>query len=235
MSSINSALIERVYQANLLLVTYDLVTFTWGNVSEIDRESQLIVIKPSGVEYALMKPEDMVVVDLEGHVRQGSLKPSSDLDTHLELYRRFETIHAIVHTHSTYATSYAQAQFPIHCLGTTHADTFNGSVPCTRLMSRTEIKDHYELNTGKVIVETFQENGIDPAEMPGVLVASHGPFIWGKDAIKAVENAKILEEVARMNSITEGINPTVQAIQPDLLDKHFQRKHGKNAYYGQTK
>lgn len=222
----------RVYEANILLPKLDLVTFTWGNVSEIDRDLGIIVIKPSGVEYDVMKLEDMVVVDLDGNVIGGTLKPSSDLATHVELYKAFPNIRAVVHTHSTHATAYAQAKTSIECLGTTHADTFYGTVPITRLLTQEEIKDDYERNTGILIAQTFSENNIDPDAIPGVLVASHGPFVWGKSAVEAVQNAKVLEEVAKMNILTNSISKT-EPVQDDLLDKHYLRKHGKGAYYGQ--
>ncbi len=224
---------QEVYEANLLLPQYQLITFTWGNVSAIDRETGLVIIKPSGVEYDTMKVEDMVVVDLEGNVVEGELKPSSDLMTHLELYKAFKDIKGIVHTHSRYATTWAQAKKDIIALGTTHADYFYGAIPCTRLMSELEIKENYELNTGKVIVETFNERNIDANQMPGVVVASHGPFTWGKTAMDAVHNAVVLEEVAMMALNTMMINPEVKSMQQELLDKHFLRKHGANAYYGQ--
>ena len=221
-----------VYEANIMLPKLDLVTFTWGNVSEIDRELEVIVIKPSGVEYDDMKKEDMVVTDLEGVVIEGSLKPSSDLATHVELYKAFPDIKAVVHTHSTHATAYAQAKVPIACLGTTHADTFYGTVPCTQLLSDEEILNDYEKNTGLLITRTFIDNNIDPNSIPGVLVASHGPFVWGKNAKDAVYNAKVLEEVAKINILSNTINPT-QSVSNTLLDKHYLRKHGKGAYYGQ--
>lgn len=226
---------KRVLEANLLLPKYDLITFTWGNVSEIDREKGVVAIKPSGVEYDDMKADDIVVVDLEGKVLEGSLKPSSDLMTHLELYKSFETIGGIVHTHSRHATSFAQAGKEIVALGTTQADYFYGNVPCTRKMTPEEIANDYELNTGKVIVETFNENNINPAEVPGVVVYSHGPFAWGSDCMNAVHNAVVLEEVARMNINVQILNPNIERMQQELLDKHFKRKHGPNAYYGQDK
>lgn len=235
MSLSKTKLINRVYQANLLLPKYNLVTFTWGNVSEIDREQGIIAIKPSGVDYEKMRIEDIVITDLKGNTIEGDLKPSSDLDTHVELYQAFPDIKAVVHTHSSYATIYAQAHRDINCLGTTHADTFYGNVFCTRLLTAKEIGKDYERNTGKVIIEEYCKRGINPNQLPGVLVASHGPFVWGDDAIKAVENAKVLEEVARMNYFTEKLNPQISQIQTELLDKHFLRKHGKNAYYGQKK
>lgn len=226
---------KRVLEANLLLPKYDLITFTWGNVSEIDREKGVVAIKPSGVEYDDMKADDIVVVDLEGKVLEGSLKPSSDLMTHLELYKSFEGIGGIVHTHSRHATSFAQAGKEIVALGTTQADYFYGNVPCTRKMTPEEIANDYELNTGKVIVETFNDQNINPDEVPGVVVYSHGPFAWGSDCMNAVHNAVVLEEVARMNINVQILNPNIERMQQELLDKHFKRKHGPNAYYGQDK
>lgn len=223
---------QRVCRANLDLVSHGLVILTWGNVSGIDRESGLVVIKPSGVSYAKMQPEDMVVVSLaDGRVVEGRLKPSSDTPTHLELYRRFDGIGGIVHTHSLYATIWAQARRPIPVLGTTHADYFNGPIPCTRVMRPAEIRSDYELNTGRVIVEAFKK--LDPMQMPAILVAGHGPFTWGTTPEKAVENAVVLEYVARLALETFGLNRRVTPIQPALLRKHFNRKHGPAAYYGQ--
>ena len=225
---------EEVLAANLALPKHHLVTFTWGNVSAVDRERGVIVIKPSGVEYDVMTAEDMVVVDLaSGKVVEGNKKPSSDTPTHLELYRQFEHIGGIVHTHSRHATVWAQAQHDLAAFGTTHGDYFYGSIPCTRLMKDAEIEGEYELETGKVIVETFRERGIDPMQVPAVLVASHGPFAWGKDADNAVHNAVVLEEIAYMNLFSLQVNPQLDAMQQSLLDKHYLRKHGKNAYYGQ--
>lgn len=225
---------EEVLAANLALPKHHLVTFTWGNVSAVDRERGVIVIKPSGVEYDVMTAEDMVVVDLaSGKVVEGNKKPSSDTPTHLELYRQFEHIGGIVHTHSRHATVWAQAQRDLAAFGTTHGDYFYGSIPCTRLMKDAEIEGEYELETGKVIVETFRERGIDPMQVPAVLVASHGPFAWGKDADNAVHNAVVLEEIAYMNLFSLQVNPQLGAMQQTLLDKHYLRKHGKNAYYGQ--
>ncbi|WP_026674491.1 L-ribulose-5-phosphate 4-epimerase [Alkalihalobacterium bogoriense] len=224
---------EKVFQANLALPKHKLVTFTWGNVSGIDREKGLVVIKPSGVEYDEMRVEDMVVVDLDGNVVEGHLRPSSDTATHLVLYKAFQDIGGIVHTHSSFATSWAQAGKSLAAFGTTHADYFYGEIPCTRPMSEAEIKGEYELETGNVIVETFEKKQINPAQMPGVLVHSHAPFVWGKDPDNAVHNAVVLEEVAKMaiNMIT--INPTTEPMDQELLDRHFLRKHGANAYYGQ--
>ncbi|QIM64474.1 L-ribulose-5-phosphate 4-epimerase [Frederiksenia canicola] len=224
---------ERVLQANLELPKYGLVTFTWGNVSEIDRETGLVAIKPSGVEYDVMTVDDIVIVDLQGNRVWGDKKPSSDTPTHLELYRQFPGIGGVVHTHSRHAVGWAQAGEDILALGTTHGDYFYGSVPCTRKMTPAEIAGEYELETGKVIVETFQKRGINPNMVPGVLVHSHGPFTWGKDGHNAVHNSVVLEEVAYMNFCSKLIRPNVQAMQQELLDKHYLRKHGKNAYYGQ--
>ena len=221
-----------VYQANLLLPKYNLVTFTWGNVSAVDRLKNLVVIKPSGVEYEEMTVEDMVVVDLfTGNVVEGNKKPSSDTPTHLELYRAFPKIGGIVHTHSREATSFAQAGKGILPFGTTHADYFYGEIPCTRLMTPDEINSDYEKNTGVVIVETFAN--INPMDIPAVLVKNHGPFAWGTDAMNAVHNAVVLEEVACMARNTLSINPDAKAVSQELLDKHYLRKHGANAYYGQ--
>lgn len=224
---------KEVFEANLSLVTYNLVTFTWGNVSAFDEESKLLVIKPSGVDYDIMKESDMVVVDLEGNVVEGDLKPSSDLWTHIELYKAYPQIKAVVHTHSSYATTFAQARIDIPAFGTTHADYFYGSIPCTRLMSEEEIKGHYEKETGKVIIETLKNRNLSPDEISAVLVASHGPFGWGKTAKKAVENAVVLEEVAKMALRNLMLNPNLDSMQQTLLDKHYLRKHGANAYYGQ--
>lgn len=224
---------RQVLAANLSLPAYGLVTFTWGNVSAIDRQSGLVVIKPSGIAYEAMTLEDLVVVDLEGKVREGHRKPSSDTATHLALYRAFADIGGVVHTHSRNATIWAQAGQPIPALGTTHADYFYGDIPCTRPMSEAEIAGDYEGETGKVIIETFNQAGRDPQQVPGVLVYSHGPFAWGKDAADAVHNAVVLEEVAIMAMATRQLAPAIALMQPELLDKHFLRKHGKHAYYGQ--
>lgn len=227
---------KEVLKANLLLPKYGLVTFTWGNVSAIDREKGIIAIKPSGVEYDDMKEEDIVLVDLEGNVVEGNLKPSSDLMTHLEFYRNWPNIGGVVHTHSRWATSFAQAGKDIMALGTTQADYFYGAIPCTRLMTPEEIQGEYELETGKVIVETFKERGLNPDEVPGVLVHSHGPFAWGTDAENAVHNAVVMEECAMMDAIASLLsNNQIEPMQQVLLDKHFKRKHGPNAYYGQGK
>ena len=222
---------KQVYEANMLLPAYHLVTFTWGNVSGIDREKGLFVIKPSGVDYDGMRPEDMVVVDLCGKVVEGRWKPSSDTATHLELYKAFPKCGGIVHTHSRWATTFAQAGMEIPAMGTTQADYFYGAIPCTRPMTDEEIRGAYEKESGKVIVETFQ--GKDPADIPGVLVCSHGPFAWGTDAMNAVHNAVVMEECAFMDWHAMVINPALGPMQQTLLDKHYLRKHGKNAYYGQ--
>lgn len=224
---------QRVLEANLLLPKYGLVKFTWGNVSEIDREKGLVVIKPSGVEYDGMKAEDMVVVDLEtGKVVEGRYKPSSDTPTHLELYKAFTEVGGIVHTHSKWAASFAQAGKGVAALGTTQGDYFYGEIPCTRKMTPEEIAGEYEKETGTVIIERFK--GIDPMTIPAVLVHSHGPFTWGKDAFDAVHNSVVLEEAAFMNFHTIMLNPGISPMQQELLDKHYLRKHGKNAYYGQN-
>ena len=222
---------EKVLKANLDLVKYGLVTFTWGNVSGIDREKGLVVIKPSGVEYDGMTAEDMVVIDLDGNVVEGKWKPSSDTPTHLVLYKAFPEIGGIVHTHSRKATSWAQAGRGIPAYGTTHGDYFYGEIPCTRKMTPEEISGEYEKETGNVIVETFSDKPY--ADIPAVLVNSHGPFAWGTDPDNAVHNAVVLEELAFMAYNTEAINPEVKVMQQELLDKHYLRKHGKNAYYGQ--
>jgi L-ribulose-5-phosphate 4-epimerase len=228
------ALKQEVLKANLELPRYGLVTFTWGNVSAIDRESGLVVIKPSGVEYDVMTADDMVVVSLEtGDVVDGKKKPSSDTATHLALYRAFPSIGGIVHTHSRHATIWSQAGKDLPAWGTTHADYFYGDIPCTRLMSEVEIEGEYELETGNVIIETFEKRGIDAAQVPAVLVHSHGPFAWGKDAHTAVHNAVVLEEIAYMGIFSRQLTPELPNMQQTLLDKHFLRKHGKNAYYGQ--
>ena len=224
---------EKVLKANLLLPHYGLVTFTWGNVSEIDRERNLVVIKPSGVDYDKLTVEDMVVVDLSGHVVEGTLRPSSDTPTHLELYKAFKEIGGIVHTHSTFATSWAQAGSKIPCYGTTHADYFYNEIPCARSLTKEEIASDYEKNTGLVIVETFKSR--DPLATPGVLCVNHGPFSWGKDSLEAVHNAVVLEEVAKMAMYAKLINPELKAAPQTIMDKHYFRKHGKDAYYGQTK
>lgn len=228
-----SKLKKDVCEANLALVRHGLVILTWGNASAIDRAHGWVVIKPSGVSYDAMTPEDMVVVDLEGKVVEGSLNPSSDTPTHLELYRRFDSIGGITHTHSTHAVMFAQAQREIPCFGTTHADQFYGAVPLTRPLSKAEIEGQYELETGHVIVERLA--GMEPLEFPGVLVASHGPFTWGKTVGAAVENAVALEAIAQIALGTLQINPQVGPVDQYLLDKHYLRKHGPGAYYGQKK
>ena len=223
---------EEVLKANLMLPKHKLVTFTWGNVSGIDREKGLVVIKPSGVEYESMTIEDMVVVSLEnGKVVEGKKKPSSDTPTHIELYRAFKNIGGIVHTHSRWATAFAQAERGIVPLGTTHADYFHGEIPCTRAMDAQEIAGEYEKETGLVIIETIKD--ADPLAIPSILVKSHGPFSWGKTVMDAVHNAVVLEEVAFMNLQTLCLNPEIPCMQQELLDKHYLRKHGENAYYGQ--
>lgn len=224
---------QAVWEANMALPQYGLVTFTWGNVSAVDRESGYAVIKPSGVPYEKLKPEQMVVVDLEGNVVEGNMKPSSDTPTHVWLYKSFPSIGGIVHTHSSWATSWAQAGRGIPALGTTHADYFYGEIPCTRPMTEAEIKGAYEKETGVVIVETFQERGIDPMQVPGVLVNSHAPFCWGKDAHDAVHNAVVVEEVAKLALHTFMLQPNAAPMDQNLLDRHYLRKHGANAYYGQ--
>lgn len=228
---------QQVYEANMLLPKYSLVVFTWGNVSGIDREKGMFVIKPSGVPYEEMKPEDMVVVDIEGKKVEGKMNPSSDTPTHAELYRRFANIGGVVHTHSRWATIWAQAGRAIPAYGTTHADYFHGAVPCTRPLTKEEVERAYELETGKVIASHFEENGLNPEHVPAVLVHSHGPFSWGKDAMKAVENAAVLEEVAMMAWHTEALPAAAPRgpMEAYVLEKHFLRKHGSNAYYGQGK
>ncbi len=224
---------RQVYEANMLLPKYGLVTFTWGNVSAIDRESGLFVIKPSGVEYESMQPEDMVVMDLNGNRVEGKLRPSSDTPTHLELYKAFPEIGGIVHTHSSYATSWAQAGRSIPCYGTTHADYIYGEVPCVRCLTKEEIDEAYETNTGKLIVSEFKRSKKEIMAVPAVLCKNHGPFTWGKDAKDAVHNAVVLEEVAKMAYRTESINSKVEPAPQELQDKHYYRKHGAGAYYGQ--
>ena len=227
------ALKEKVLRANLMLPEHGLVKFTWGNASEIDRETGLVVIKPSGVDYEGMAASDMVVVDLQGNVIEGKYRPSSDTPTHLELYKAFPEIGGIVHTHSKWAASFAQAGTGVAALGTTHGDYFYGEVPCTRPMTEAEIAGAYEKETGTVIIETFRERGISPAQIPAVLVFSHGPFTWGKDCMEAVYHSVVLEEAAFMNFHAMMLNPQLGPMQQALLDKHYLRKHGKNAYYGQ--
>lgn len=225
---------QQVLEANLDLPRHKLVTFTWGNVSAVDRERGLVVIKPSGVEYEHMTAEDMVVVDLaSGRTVEGAKKPSSDTATHLALYREFADIGGIVHTHSRHATIWAQAGLDIPAWGTTHADYFYGAIPCTRLMTQDEIEHNYELETGNVIIETFRQRDINPNAIPAVLVNAHGPFAWGKDAHNSVHNAVVLEEIAYMGIFSRQLTPGIHSMQRELLDKHYLRKHGQNAYYGQ--
>lgn len=223
---------QQVYEANMELPKRGLVTYTWGNVSAIDRNTGYVVIKPSGVDYEVMKPEDMVVVDLMGNRVEGRYKPSSDTPTHLELYKKYPELGGIVHTHSSWATSWAQAGRAIPCYGTTHADYFYGEILCARNLTEEEISEVYEKNTGLVIIETLGEKS--PLEAPGILCKNHGPFTWGKDAHEAVHNAVVLEEVAKMAYRTEQLNPKVLPADQALQDKHYYRKHGANAYYGQT-
>ncbi len=222
-----------VYEANMELPKRGLVTYTWGNVSGIDREKGLFVIKPSGVEYDELKPEDLVVMDLNGNKVEGKMNPSSDTKTHLELYKAFPDLGGIVHTHSTHAVAWAQAGRDITAYGTTHADYFYGDIPCARSLTAQEIEEDYETNTGKVIIETFKERGIEPKFVPAVVCRNHGPFTWGKDAAQAVYHAVVLEEVAKMAWLTEQLNHHVQRAPQYIQDKHFLRKHGPNAYYGQ--
>ena len=224
---------KEVFEANMLLPKYGLVTFTWGNVSGINREKGLIVIKPSGVDYEKMSADDMVVLDLEGNVVEGHYKPSSDTPTHIELYKAFPEIGGVVHTHSSYATSWAQAGRSIPCYGTTHADYIYGEVPCVRCLNKDEIESAYEENTGHLIVNEFKAQDKDPVAVPAVLCKNHGPFTWGKDAHEAVHNAVVLDEVAKMAARCEMINPQNQPAPQVLQDKHYFRKHGANAYYGQ--
>lgn len=226
---------KQVYEANMELPKYGLVTFTWGNVSAIDRESGLFVIKPSGVPYEDLKPEDMVVMNLDGEKVEGDLNPSSDTPTHLELYKAFPEIGGIVHTHSSWATSWAQAGRGIPCYGTTHADYIYGEVPCVRNLTKEEIEDAYETNTGRLIVTEFRARSLDVKAVPAVLCKNHGPFTWGKNATEAVHNAVVLEEVAKMAARAEMINPRITPAPQELQDKHYNRKHGANAYYGQSK
>jgi len=229
----DDVLISKTLEANLQLQTSGLVIFTWGNVSGIDRQRGLVVIKPSGVPYEQLKKEDLVIVDMEGNKVQGTYKPSSDLASHLEIYRNFPDCGGVVHTHSRMATAWAQAGSDLPAFGTTHADYFYGLVPCTRPLTAEEIRGAYELETGRVIVETFIQRKIDPVAVPGVLVNGHGPFSWGKDPLDAVHNSIVLEETAAMASVSLAINPGLQQIGQVLLDKHYLRKHGAGAYYGQ--
>ena len=224
---------EKVCQANLDLPKHGLVKYTWGNVSEVDRETGLFVIKPSGVDYACLKASDMIVCDLEGHVVEGELNPSSDTPTHAVLYKAYPKIGGIVHTHSTWATIWAQAGLDLPAMGTTHADTFYGSVPCARYLSQEELDQGYEAQTGQVIIDTFAARDLDPSAVPGILLHGHGPFTWGKDAKTAVMHAVVLEEVAKMNLFTRELNHFAEPLPQHILDKHYLRKHGKHAYYGQ--
>lgn len=224
---------EEVYQANLELPKHGLVKFTWGNVSAVDRESRLFVIKPSGVSYDKMKPGDMVVIDFDGNVVEGEMRPSSDTATHAVLYKHYEEIGGIVHTHSTWATIWAQAGLDVPVMGTTHADTFYGSVPCTRFLTQDEVDHGYEAATGRVIIETFEQRGLDIMAVPGVLLKGHAPFTWGKDAKSAVINSVVLEEVSKMNLFSRQLNSFAEELPQRILDKHYLRKHGKDAYYGQ--
>ncbi|MEJ5072868.1 L-ribulose-5-phosphate 4-epimerase [Enterobacter ludwigii] len=223
---------QQVFAANLDLPRFGLVTFTWGNVSAIDRERGWVAIKPSGVAYETLTADDIVIVDLQGNVLEGRYRPSSDTATHLALYRQYPDIGGVVHTHSTHATAWAQAGLSIPALGTTHADYFFGDIPCTRPLSEAEVQGDYELNTGKVIIETLGE--APPLHTPGIVIWQHGPFAWGKDAHEAVHNAVVMEEVAKMAWLARGINPQIKPIDGWLMEKHFTRKHGPNAYYGQV-
>ncbi|WP_440898047.1 L-ribulose-5-phosphate 4-epimerase [Amphibacillus sp. Q70] len=226
---------KRVFKANIALPKQGLIKLTWGNVSEINRELGVIVIKPSGVSYETMREEDMVVIDLDGHsLERDNLKPSSDLATHIVLYKHFQDVNAIVHTHSTNAVKWAQARRDIPAYGTTHADTFCGAVPCTRQLTQAEIEENYELETGNVIVETFTQRKLDPLECPAVIVYGHGPFTWGETTEVAVQNSIVLEEVADMAFGTEQLNSNIDTIDQYLLDKHYYRKHGASSYYGQN-
>ena len=229
------ALKEQVYLANMELPKRKLVTYTWGNVSGIDREKGLFVIKPSGVDYDVLRPSDMVVMDLQGNQVEGSLNPSSDTKTHLVLYNAFPSIGGIVHTHSPYAVAWAQAGEDLPCYGTTHADYFYGSIPCARHLTHQELDEDYERNTGMTIVETFRERRIDPKAAPAVLCYSHGPFTWGKDADQAVYHSVVLEECAKIGILTRILNPNAAPAPQRMQDKHYLRKHGPNAYYGQKK
>jgi L-ribulose-5-phosphate 4-epimerase len=227
------ALKEQVYEANMELQTRKLVLYTFGNVSQIDRDKGVIAIKPSGVSYDAMRPEDMVVVDLENNIVEGTMRPSSDTKTHVHLYNHFPTIGGVTHTHSTYATAWAQAKRSIPCYGTTHADFVYGEVPCTYVMTDEQVERDYEEETGVQITDRFKD--LDPDSVPMVLVAGHAPFTWGKDAAKSVYHAVILEELARMAQLTESIAHKAESLKQAILDKHYFRKHGANAYYGQTK
>ena len=224
---------KSVYEANMDLTKYNLVTFTWGNVSGFDKETGYFIIKPSGVEYEVLKPEDMVVMDLQGNKIEGKYRPSSDTNTHIELYKKYPEIGGIVHTHSPEAVSWAQAGMSIPVYGTTHSDYFYGDIPCTRSLTQQEIESDYEKNTGLVIIETFTNNQINPMHTPGVLCANHGPFTWGTDAHNAVHNAVVLEEVAKMAYKAKMLKAEIERAPTYLVEKHFMRKHGENAYYGQ--
>ena len=224
---------KRVFESNIMLPKNDLVTLTWGNASEKDKETGYIVIKPSGIAYDKMSWEDMVIVDLTGKVIEGKYKPSSDTKTHIEIYKKYPDLGGIVHTHSRWATIFSQAEKDIPALGTTHADYFYGSIPCTRLLSKEEIRGDYEKETGKVIIETFEDLNVDPSIIPAILVAHHGPFVFGKDSLEAVEHSIILEQLAFMAYHNISLNPNTEKIQKELLEKNFNRKHGKDAYYGQ--
>lgn len=224
---------EEVYLANLELPKQDLVKYTWGNVSGFDEETQYFVIKPSGVDYENLKPKDMIVVDLDGNIVEGEMNPSSDTKTHAVLYKKFPDIRAVVHTHSPWATMWAQAGLDVPALGTTHADTFYGRVPCARFLTKAEIEQDYEKETGNLIYETFTERDIDYKAVPGVLLRGHGPFTWGESAEDAVVNSVVLEEVCKMNYLSKQLNPNVVDLPQEVLDKHYLRKHGESAYYGQ--
>lgn len=225
---------KEVFEENLELIEKELVIYTWGNVSGIDRDSKIIAIKPSGIDYDIMRAEDIVLIDSDGKKIEGKYKPSSDTPTHIELYKAFPEIGGIVHTHSSYATSWAQAIKDIPAFGTTHADYFYGDIPCARPLTKEEIENEYEKNTGLVIIETLKKRNINPMDVPGIIIASHGPFAWGKDAKHAVYNAVVLEELSKMAYRTIQINPNIKSVEKYLLDKHYFRKHGKNAYYGQN-
>ena len=226
---------QAVYEANMELPRRGLVTYTWGNVSGIDREQGLVVIKPSGVEYEELTPDKLVVLDLDGHIVEGDLNPSSDTKTHLELYKAFPALGGVVHTHSPYAVAWSQAGRDIPCYGTTHADYFYGPVPCARHLTKEELDEDYEKNTGKVIIETFAARGIDPVHVPAIICRSHGPFTWGKNPAQAVYHAVVLEEVAKMAAYTRLVSPDAPPAPAHVVEKHFMRKHGPNAYYGQKK
>lgn len=225
---------EEVFKENLELIEKKLVIYTWGNVSGIDRDSKILAIKPSGIDYNIMRSEDMVLLNLDGKKLEGKYKPSSDAATHIELYKAFPEIGAVVHTHSSYATSWAQAIKDIPAFGSTHADYFYGDIPCSRPLTKEEVESEYEKNTGLVIIETLKNRNINPMDIPGIIIASHGPFSWGKDAKQAVYNAVVLEELSKMAYRTIQINPNIKQVEKYLLDKHYFRKHGKNAYYGQN-